>query len=162
MERVIVNAEALALQSHDPLDEVVAGIVPPIVDGPSVQPKAAAPQLPPALVGPTPVDAFSAVPISNVKPSVTAPGKAPPPSSWSGGALAPSRRSLEQRRSEGMDCSAMTPQAFVKAARKAPPPNAWNEPSRVRIQEVVELPDQSSGAGPRSFAPPKPDPQTDV
>lgn len=61
-----------------------------------------------------------------------------------------------------MDCSAMTPQAFVKAARKAPPPNAWNEPSRVRIQEVVELPDQSSGTGPRSFAPPKPDPQTDV
>ena len=32
-ERVLVKAEALALHDHDPLDEVVASVMPPVVDG---------------------------------------------------------------------------------------------------------------------------------
>lgn len=38
-DRVIVNAEALALQSHDPLEEVVSTVAAPVMDGPAVRPQ---------------------------------------------------------------------------------------------------------------------------
>lgn len=37
-ERAQVKIEALALQQHDPKSEVKIEVVPPIMDGPSVQP----------------------------------------------------------------------------------------------------------------------------
>ena len=76
-DRAIVKAEALALQCHDPLDEVVAKVMPPIVDGPAVQPAAAAPRFAQALMGPAPSEAVVATPMSSEKPSVTDPGHAP-------------------------------------------------------------------------------------
>ena len=76
-DRAIVKAEALALQCHDPLDEVVAKVMPPIVDGPAVQPAASAPRFAQALMGPAPSEAVVATPVSSEKPSVTDPGHAP-------------------------------------------------------------------------------------
>lgn len=106
-DRVIVKHEALALQSHDPLDEVVATVAPP----------ESAPALPRSLLGPAQMDAAAVRPVSDSRPSMTEPGQAPMPSSLAGGSLAPARRSLEQRGAEKLDASAMTPQAFVDAAR---------------------------------------------
>ena len=37
-EKCLVEAEALALQQHDPMKEKAAAVVPPILDGPAVQP----------------------------------------------------------------------------------------------------------------------------
>ena len=47
--RAIVNADALALQHHDPNEEVMANILPPIVEGPLVQPLAFMKVLPSSL-----------------------------------------------------------------------------------------------------------------
>ena len=161
-DRVIVKAEALALQSHDPLDEVVASIVPPLVDGPTVRPLDGAPKLAPALAAPQAPSEFSAgpVPVSSVAPSITAPGQSPTPSSWTGGSLAPLRRTLDQRRADSLDHSAMTPQAFVDAARRfgGHPPQRSAQTSTVRINEVQE--DQGDRR-PKSCTPARPD-VTDV
>ena len=161
-EKVMVGAEALALQSHDPLDEIVAGVVPPIVDGPAIQPASRAPKLAPALIGPAAVDVVTAVPVSSARPSVTAPGQSPAPSSWAGGALAPSRRTLEQRRAEPMDYSALTPSAFVQMARgsSAFDRDPWSEPSVVINEIVADVP--GGRAQPRSFGPPRPEQFEDV
>ena len=47
--RAIVNADALTLQHHDPNEEVMANILPPIVEGPLVQPLAFMKVLPSSL-----------------------------------------------------------------------------------------------------------------
>lgn len=70
-----------------------------------------------------------------------------------GSSLAPPRRLLEQRRSEMMDCSAMTPQAFVEAARRT----AWASDQRPEPHVTIEEYNAIDGeAGPRSFRPPRP------
>ena len=161
-DRAIVHAEALALQCHDPLEEVVANILPPIVDGPAVQPVEDAPKLLPVLQGPSPAGCVPLAPVSSAKPSMTDPGQAPPPGSLTGGAMAPPRRSMEQRRSDPIDCSAMTPHAFVEAARgygsnwppaSGPFPSRAHRQSSVQIDEINEI---SADQGPRSFAPARP------
>lgn len=167
-EKVMVRAEALALQCHDPLDEVLAAVVPPLSDGPSVRP---ADQRMPMhyLDGPKQMDPVAAAPVSSAKPSLTNPGQAPAPSSWQGQSLAPARRTLEQRRADGIDSSAMTPQAFVEMAR-APYPRQPNPAStwstKVTIEEVNSIGDPqapSTEGRPVSFGPKKDDPNvTDV
>ena len=164
-ERVIVKAEALALQSHDPLDEVLATVMPPLVDGPAVRSAEVAPKLAPALLGPSTTAGAASVPnpVSSAVPSVTAPGQAPAAGSWMGGTLAPSRRSLEQRRADALDHSAMTPQAFVESARAVnrPRPFRSHQTSQVRIDEI---PDESVDrpGEPKSFKPAQPENFTDV
>ena len=163
MDRAIVHAEALALQCHDPLEEVVANIMPPIVDGPAVQPLEGAPKLLPALQGPSPAGWVPLAPVSSAKPSMTDPGHAPPPGSLTGGAVAPPRRSTEQRRTEPIDCSAMTPHAFVEAARGygsnwlAPAGSYPPRPQRrssVQIDEINETgAELNNSQAPRSFEP---------
>ena len=50
-QQAIVNADALALQHHDPNEEVMANVLPPIVEGPAVRPLEGAPKLAPAAGG---------------------------------------------------------------------------------------------------------------
>ena len=119
MERDLVNMEALALQQHDPKEAQPATVVPPIAGGPAVQPTSQAPAKLQALAAGSTDQMTSLAPLSEDQPSVNAPGEAPTPSSWLGGSLAPGRRSLEQRRSERMDFSAMTPAGFVEAVQLA-------------------------------------------
>ena len=52
-----------------------------------------------------------------------------------------------------MDCSAMTPQAFVEAARRT----AWASDQRPEPHVTIEEYNAIDGeAGPRSFRPPRP------
>ena len=153
------------MQSHDPLDEVLATVMPPLVDGPAVRSAEVAPKLAPALLGPSTTAGAASVPnpVSSAVPSVTAPGQAPAAGSWMGGTLAPSRRSLEQRRADALDHSAMTPQAFVESARAVnrPRPFRSHQTSQVRIDEI---PDESVDrpGEPKSFKPAQPENFTDV
>ena len=127
-----------------------------------------APKLAPALTGPGDFRGVPAAPVSSAKPSVTDPGQAPAPSSWTGGSLAPPMRSLEHRCNEPLDQSAMTPQAFVEAARaygsgrRSTQSSDRQRTSSVRINEIHEDGSEGSQVGPRSFAPPKPDEVTEV
>ena len=154
-ERALVKPESSALQCHNPLEEVAAAVVPPLIDGPAVRPVDQAPMLAPALTGPI-GETIAATPASSAKPSMTNPGQLPQPGSSLVGSLVPPRRTLE-RRGDSLDCSAMTPQAFVEAARRAWWPVHSSQESQVTIEEVIS----SSPAVPKSFAPPKPD-VTDV
>ena len=163
--RVIVKAEALALQSHDPLDEVVATVMPPIIEGPAVRSMDVAPKLAPALLGPSSSAGAAAVPtpVSSAVPSVTAPGQAPAAGSWMGGTLAPTRRSLEQRRADTLDHSAMTPQAFVESARAVERPYHFRAPQTSHVR-IDELPDEKGDhpSEPKSFKPARPESFADV
>ena len=161
--RVMVSAEALALQSHDPLDEVITTVVPPLDNGPSVRPAGSVPQQLKSLAGPSGSGPVALAPVSHVKPSITEPGVAPEPGSWQGGAVAPARRSLETRRNKAMDGSAMTPQAFVEQTKKwggyAQPKPAYSSGPRVEELHEVEdgsTPKETSAARPstpKSFGP---------
>ena len=151
-ERALVKPEALALQCRNPLDEVAAAVVPPLIDGPAVRPVDQAPKFAPALTGPV-GETIAATPVSSAKPSMTNPGQLPQPGSSLTGSLVPPRRTLEQRRGDSLDCSAMTPQAFVEAARRPWWPVPGSQESQVTIEEV----NTSSIAQPKSFAPPKPE-----
>ena len=153
-ERVLVKAEALALHDHDPLDEVIASVMPPVVDGPPVQPASSAPRIAQAALSHGHLEALSVTPVSHARPSMTDPGQAPVISSDTGSTLAPSGRTLEQRRADRMDGSAMTPQAFVEAVRQ-PARETRGGQSGVRIEEVHQT-------GPRSFAPALPEEITEV
>ena len=151
-ERALVKPEALALQCHNPLDEVAAAVVPPLIDGPAVRPVDQAPKFAPALTGPV-GETIAATPVSSAKPSLTTPGQLPQPGSSLTGSLVPPRRTLEQRRGDSLDCSAMTRWAFVEAARRPWWPVPGSQESQVTIEEV----NTSSIAQPKSFAPPKPE-----
>ena len=160
--RSIVTKEALALQSHDASMEAEVVVRPPLTDGPSV--------VPAAQVG---VDKFKALDgrpecssgygntsEARSSPSVTAPGVAlEPGSSWLGNALAPPRRSMEQRRSETMDHSAWTPAAFVQEVERA-----QNSGAAARSSEEIEITyagsldgsQETASSKPQSFGPQKP------
>ena len=159
--RSIVTKEALALQSHDASMEAEVVVRPPLTDGPSVVPAAqVGVDKFKALTGDPNVQVAMATPVSSVEPSVTAPGVAlEPGSSWLGNALAPPRRSMEQRRSETMDHSAWTPAAFVQEVERA-----QNSGAAARSSEEIEITyagsldgsQETASSKPQSFGPQKP------
>ena len=61
--------------------------------------------------------------------SLTEPGVAPTPGDIQVGSLAPSSRSLEQRRSEALDQSAMTPATWIE----------WVEALGLRVVRLLAL-----------------------
>ena len=114
-DKVIVEADALAIQAHDPNRELQSAVVPPITGGPAVQPASAMTASLKAISGPQPSLGGPLAPQSDQPVSLTEPGQAPDPESWlTAGSLAPSRRTLEQRRGDQMAYSAMTPAGFVQ------------------------------------------------
>ena len=156
-EKALVEAEALAIQQHDPAKERVSMVVPPIVDGPAVQPvNVASPHLK-ALTGS--MGEQGGVPIvqlSEAQPSLNAPGEAPAPSSWLGGSLAPPRRTLEQRREDTVDLSAMTPAGFVEKVNQVQAAQLESFVEEVRIEFLSGSLDGSQpepSSGPISYGP---------
>ena len=116
-EKVIVQADALALQAHDPEAEQQSAVLPPITGGPAVQPATEATQSVKAISGPQPAVGGPWVPqVDQASVSITEPGVAPSVDAWlsAEGTLAPARRTLEQRRSDLLAHSAMTPAGFVQ------------------------------------------------
>ena len=112
-DKVIVAREALAVQAHDAKEEIKSAVLPPIAGGPAVQPAGPAAVQMKALTGATRSHEAPLTPVIEGGVSLTEPGVAPTPGDIQVGSLAPSRRSLEQRRSEALDQSAMTPATFV-------------------------------------------------
>ena len=162
-QRAIVKQEALALQSHEHGSEVVVTVRPPLADGPTVVPaqEADANKFK-ALTGAPIEQAVVAAPVSSVEPSITQPGVAlAPGSSMQGSALAPPRRSLEQRRSETIDSSAWTPAAFVQEVERAQRGGTQaRSSSEIEIQYAGSLdgsgPPVATSSEPRSFGPTQP------
>ena len=163
-ERALVDSsEALALQQHDPAKERVAAVVPPILDGPAVQAVGvASAHLKSLASGPSDQSAVPIVTLNEAQPSVTEPGQAPAPSSLAGGALAPPRRTLDQRRGDAIDLSAMTPASFVEKVNQAQRAqfesfvNEFNEVEEVTIEMVsgsLDGSEQTPSSAPRSYGP---------
>ena len=162
-ERAQVKIEALALQQHDPKSEVKIEVVPPIMDGPSVQPVARVSAEIKAIAGTPSEISLAAKPVSEAELSVMQPGEAPEPGSLlQSNALAPGRRSLAQRRGEGLDQSAWTPQAFVQEVRRVQGegrPDHRDVQARVEDAELeIHMLGLSSldGSGPVSYGPENP------
>ena len=172
-EKVIVAREALAVQAHDAKDEVKSAVLPPIAGGPAVQPVGVINTQVRALTGATRSHEAPLVPVVEEPVSLTEPGVAPTPADIQVGSLAPSRRSLEQRRSEALDQSAMTPATFVDrvggmwSASSAAAPSTATEPELLESVTIggvrIELTGGSLGGSaeggaqqgvPRSFQPP--------
>ena len=161
-DKVIVEADALAIQAHDPSRELQSAVVPPITGGPAVQPASAMTASLKAISGPQPSLGGPLAPQSDQPVSLTEPGQAPDPESWlTAGSLAPSRRTLEQRRGDQMAYSAMTPAGFVQQVESLQPegaqdPAQWSA-SSVVVEELGGSLDGSAGAStasaPRSFGP---------
>ena len=155
--RHLVDDEALALQAHDPNKETVTQVVPPIDDGPAVRPvRQGGVQ---ALLGPVRSDSVSLTPVGEAKPSITEPGTSPLPSSLASGSLAPVRRTLAERRSDGIDQSAVTPQHFVTMVQQARDGGsaAPREEKGLVIEMAVGSLDQSDDSGaPMSYGPNNP------
>ena len=155
--RHLVDDDALALQAHDPVNEVLTQVVPPIDDGPAVRPAHQGGVQ--ALLGPARSESVSLQPVGEAKPSITEPGTSPLPSSLASGAVAPTRRSLAERRQDGIDQSAVTPQHFVTMVQQARDGSqgAAREQERVLIEVTAGSLDQSDAAGdPVSFGPGNP------
>ena len=110
--KATVPKEAIALQCHDPATELEAMIVPPVTDGPSVIPIAAASSPLKALVGPAVPNMGTAVQL-DAEISVTEVGQAPMPVAHGDGVVHVQRRSMDTRLSESMAAAAVTPQDFV-------------------------------------------------
>ena len=162
-ERVIVNSEALALQAHDSREEIATDLIAPVLGGPSVVPaNAVTGRRMQALSGPE--GAGQVVPqVAGDQPKMTEPGTAPQVSSLDSASLAPTRRSLEARRQEGLDRATVTPQAFVAiveqvrttgaAASGSPTPQVAHHGSL----DGSDLGALETTSGPKSFAPVVPD-----
>ena len=158
-EKALVDAEALAIQQHDPSTERISTVVPPIVDGPAVQPvNAGAAPLKSLTGGHADQGGVPLAPLSEAQPSLNAPGEAPAPSSWLGGSLAPPRRSLEQRRGDMMDLSAMTPASFVEKVSQVHEAQKQSQSPGVTIEYVEGSLDGSDRptSDPVSFGPKAP------
>ena len=152
MEKVIVPKEALALQAHAKEEEHAAVVMPPIAGGPAVQEAAVF----------TPYKSLmshgSAEPAQapeDAEPVAADLSGASASEAWLGGPVMPTRRSLDQRRGESLDSSAMTPAGFVQKVRQVTDPllklNKYDP--NWRAEEI----DLQSGAGqPRSFGPSSP------
>ncbi|CAL1152073.1 unnamed protein product [Cladocopium goreaui] len=111
-QKVIVPAEAIALQFHDPESEERALVVPPVMDGPMAIPAAQAPGSLRALAGPAAAPLQAAPPVEAVI-SVTEAGHAPKAAAPGDKTVHVHRRSLEARQSESLADAAVTPQAFL-------------------------------------------------
>ena len=107
-------------------------------------------------------DVHRGVSLSEQEVSVTAPGVLPD-KAFDGSTLAPSRRTLDQRRSETVDFSAMTPSAFVDRVKNMGSAGSSSASAQVQKEEItVEFLGGSldgSGEGstnsqPRSYGPP--------
>ena len=167
-DHAIVGKEALAVQAHDPATERATAVLPPITGGPAVQPKGNHTASMKALTGSSTgeqVYPHRGVALSEQEVSVTAPGVPPDRVLSQGQTLTPARRTLDQRRSETLDMSAMTPAVFVDQVRKMNAAGSTAASSGVSTNEIqIEYlggsPDGSGGAStssqPQSFAPPKP------
>ena len=171
-DKVIVAREALAVQAHDAREEVKSAVLPPIAGGPAVQPVGVINTQVRALTGATRSYEAPLVPLVEEPISLTEPGVAPTPADIQVGSLAPSRRSLEQRRSEALDQSAMTPATFVErvgnmGAASSSAPTSESAPEMlesvtiggVRIELTGGSLDGSAHEGaqagvPKSFKPP--------
>ena len=160
-EKVIVAADALALQAHDPEAEQQSAVLPPITGGPAVQPAADENTYIKAISGPQATIVGPTVACNVDQPvSLTEPGEAPTPESWlSEGSLAPARRTLEQRRADQLPYSAMTPAGFIQQVDALRSEGAQVE---VRPNSTVTVEDLggSEGSGgastntlPRSYGP---------
>ena len=149
-DRAIVPKEALAIQAHDRAEEVEAVVRPPIEGGPAVIPSTNQPQYMAALMG-GPVDVpLSVTPVqsSGQAQSLSDPGVALAAGSASG-KIVPATRSIEQRRQEAMDFSAMTPADFcerVAGVNVRPTPAPVTDPP-VIIEYFEGSLDGSGGAG---------------
>jgi len=110
-QQAIVEKDALAVQAHDPATEQATAILPPITGGPAVQPAGNNTASMKGVRGDVVADQsrypHRGVSLSEQEVSVTAPGVLPDRASAQGSTLAPSRRTLDQRRSETVDFSAI-------------------------------------------------------
>ena len=131
--------------------------------GPAVQPVCAQPSGLAAITGYVGNADLTVAPLppEGVLPSLTEPGVAPTPSSWLGGSLAPARRSLDHRRAERLDSSALTPAGFlerVQAVRGEPQQQATASSAKIQIEVLSGSLDGSENfttpTEPRSFGPP--------
>ena len=166
-QQAIVEKDALAVQAHDPATEQATAILPPITGGPAVQPAGNNTASMKALTGDVVADQsrypHRGVSLSEQEVSVTAPGVLPDRASAQGSTLAPSRRTLDQRRSETVDFSAMTPSAFVDRVKNMGSAGSSAASAQVQKEEItIEFLGGSldgSGEGstpsqPRSYGPP--------
>ena len=165
-EQAIVEKEALAIQAHDKSKERATAVLPPITGGPAVQPANAFTPNMKALTGQNPVEQVvyphKGVTLAPADVSVTEPGVPPAQGLAAGQPLMPTRRSLDQRRGEMVDHSAMTPSGFVDQVRMmrggVSTGDHRSEPDELQI-EFVDARDGSEATTPgmpRSFAPPLP------
>ena len=111
-QKVIVPAEAIALQYHDPELERRALVVPPVLDGPMAIPVDQAPSSLRALAGPAAAPLQAAPPVEATV-SVTEAGHAPKAAAPGDLTVHVHRRSLEARQQETLADAAVTPQAFL-------------------------------------------------
>ena len=161
-DRVIVKAEALALQAHDKEDEVPTELIAPVLGGPSVVPaNMGTGRRMHALSGPE--GAGQIIPqVAGDQPKMTEPGTAPQVSSLDSAALAPTRRSLEVRRSEGLDRATVTPQGFVaiveqfRTAGSAASSQPCQQIEQQGSLDGSEMGSVEPSSGPQSFAPAAP------
>ena len=137
-QKVIVPAEAIALQFHDPESEERALVVPPVMDGPMAIPAAQAPGSLRALAGPAAAPLQAAPPVEAVI-SVTEAGHAPKAAAPGDKTVHVHRRSLEARQSESLADAAVTPQAFL---------------DQVGLVKHVVSGGGSTSSAPRSYGPP--------
>lgn len=162
-EQAIVEKEALALQAHDKSKEQATAVLPPITGGPAVQPANAFTPSMKALTGQSSADQVvyphKGVTLAPADVSVTEPGVPPDQGTAVGQPLMPARRSLDQRRSEAVDHSAMTPAGFVEQVRRMQSSGS-NAAQREAVEEIqIEFVDAVEGSefttpvNPRSFGP---------
>ena len=139
--QAIVEKEALAVQAHDPATEQATAILPPITGGPAVQPAgnntASMKALTGDVVGDQALYPHRGVSLSEQDVSVTAPGVPPDRSFAPGSTLTPARRTLDQRRSEMVDFSAMTPSAFVDRVKNMNVAGSSSTGDESQIQEIT-------------------------
>eukprot|EP00434_Breviolum_minutum_P034619 symbB.v1.2.030648.t1/scaffold3477.1/size55879/5 len=170
-EQAIVEKEALAIQAHDRAKEQATAVLPPITGGPAVQPANAFTSSMKAITGQNPVEQVvyphKGVTLAQADVSITEPGVPPDQgTAASGRPLMPTRRSLDQRRGEMVDHSAMTPAGFVEQVRmmqQAGGSSAGNRSGhggtdeiQIEFVDAVEGTEGSTSSQPRSFGPPTP------
>ena len=170
-EQAIVEKEALAIQAHDRAKEQATAVLPPITGGPAVQPANAFTSSMKAITGQNPVEQVvyphKGVTLAQADVSITEPGVPPDQgAAASGRPLMPTRRSLDQRRGEMVDHSAMTPAGFVEQVRMMQQAGGSSSGSRsgqggtdeiqIEFVDAVEGTEGGTSSQPRSFGPPTP------
>lgn len=117
-EKVIVPAEALAVQAHNVELEQQTVVLPSVTGGPSVAPASSVSGSLRALAGPT-APTLTVAPNVQAEVSLTDPGVAPSVPTVSGGSVHVQRRPLEVRQAEQMSAAAVTPHIFLDRVSRA-------------------------------------------